>query len=80
MSEQESKSPAVRDPVLLEKMRECWKKWRAWRIAIHEEGKRPCPVCKSVPIEKERKCCAVCEHKRSGRGVTQGNPTSSEKR
>lgn len=80
MTEEATKPPAVTDPALLEKMRACWRKWRDKMLAIQAEGKKLCPKCRSCPIEKERKLCAVCEFEKSGRGVRQGNPASFEKR
>ena len=68
------------DPSLLETMRRAWRKWRDRMAEVKASGKKLCPVCHSLAIEKERKMCAVCEHRKSGRGVAQGNPESVEKR
>lgn len=80
MTDEAPQGKPVTDPILLGTMRRAWLKWRDRMIALKAEGKKLCPGCKSVVIEKERKWCAICEFKRSGRTVTQGNPTSVEKR
>lgn len=73
-------TPRGTNPALLETMRRAWRKWRDRMIELKDEGKKLCGACKSVVIENGRKMCAVCEFKKSGRGVLQGNPTSQEKR
>ncbi|MBF0546200.1 MAG: hypothetical protein HQM08_17285 [Candidatus Riflebacteria bacterium] len=81
MSPEEIKAAVIANvsPAMREKILEIWKKHQEFLNELLQNGMIICPMCKSFPIEKSRKCCAVCESKTSHRVYYPGGNSGGKK-